>query len=522
MQRLFRLPGSGTRWKRGALVAALLLPACADGPSAPVEPIDRSVKSVEIAPSAMTLMMGDSVQLLAIPRAADMTELTDRVVTWASSSSDIATVSAAGVLTARRDGRATIRAVVEGVEGQAEITVLDQAMPGNEPATVALLPSSAVAGRGPLTLRVLGRGFANGATVLWGGGQSPRPTTWVSAGELRAEIGADDLRAAGTVAVTVRNPGMVGTTTPLTFYISVEPVHSVRVTPAAAHLPVGGSVLLAAQAYAASGAPLEGRAFTWTSLSPAVASVDAVGRVTANHVGIALIRVESEGRTADASVEVLQPVTHVLVDPQSAGVLVDGQTQFTARTLGPGSTVLTGRTVRWSTLDESIATVDDRGVVTGIRKGITKVRAESEGKVGEATVEVRQYSSGPAQTYLYRRSDPMQPQFPVGTRTWVDAQGTSHEASLFLVSGRLNLNTSESGWEQVLGLDLLVPAYGVVGHEHWTDRGTWLYRMVDGVLLFTSTVTGTEFTGRGVGPGELILNQVVGETGERPYLYVIE
>ena len=72
------------------------------------------------------------------------------------------------------------------------------------PAMIGLSPSFAIAGGAAFPLTVTGSNFVTGATVRWNG--SSRTTTFVSATQLQAAVGAADIAAAGTIPVTVRQP----------------------------------------------------------------------------------------------------------------------------------------------------------------------------------------------------------------------------------------------------------------------------------------------------------------------------
>ena len=76
------------------------------------------------------------------------------------------------------------------------------------PAISSLAPAAATAGGAAFTLTVTGSGFVNGAAVRWNGAN--RLTTFVSATELQAAIPATDIATAGTVSITVFNPGPGG------------------------------------------------------------------------------------------------------------------------------------------------------------------------------------------------------------------------------------------------------------------------------------------------------------------------
>ena len=71
------------------------------------------------------------------------------------------------------------------------------------PVITSLSPSSAQVGAITFTLTVKGKNFTSGAEVRWNG--SERPTAYVSATELRADISSADVASAGTAKVVVWN-----------------------------------------------------------------------------------------------------------------------------------------------------------------------------------------------------------------------------------------------------------------------------------------------------------------------------
>lgn len=69
----------------------------------------------------------------------------------------------------------------------------------------SLSPSTVSTGGSAFLLGVAGSGFPQGATVQWNG--VTKPTTFVSASQLYAQIAVADIASAGSVAVTVVSPG---------------------------------------------------------------------------------------------------------------------------------------------------------------------------------------------------------------------------------------------------------------------------------------------------------------------------
>lgn len=82
---------------------------------------------------------------------------------------------------------------------------------GTLPTIATLNPGSATAGAPAFTLTVNGANFSTKATVNWNGAVQTANTTFVSATQLTVALPASAIAAAGTVTVTVTNPGTSGT-----------------------------------------------------------------------------------------------------------------------------------------------------------------------------------------------------------------------------------------------------------------------------------------------------------------------
>jgi hypothetical protein len=89
------------------------------------------VSSVTLTPAADTLSAGDTLRLQAVVRDNLGNVLTGRAVTWTSGAGTVASISAAGLVTAVAAGTATMTATSEGRTGTAVITVA--APPPQEP-----------------------------------------------------------------------------------------------------------------------------------------------------------------------------------------------------------------------------------------------------------------------------------------------------------------------------------------------------------------------------------------------------
>jgi hypothetical protein len=79
---------------------------------------------------------------------------------------------------------------------------------GTMPTVSALAPSSVTAGSPSFVLTVNGTNFNANAAVNWNG--TAQATSHVSTNQLTATIPAASITTAGTVTVTVSNPGVAG------------------------------------------------------------------------------------------------------------------------------------------------------------------------------------------------------------------------------------------------------------------------------------------------------------------------
>lgn len=130
---------------------------------------------------------------------------------------------------------------------------------------------------------------------------------------------------------------------------------------------------------------------TWTTSDSAVAAVDPNGKVTAVRPGTATVTATCSGKSATCQVTVEKktvPVTALLLEPSAMMVTEKSSVSLTV-TVEPSNT--TERAILWSSADEAVATVDDKGKVTGIKAGNTSITVTCGGMsaVCEVTVVAR-------------------------------------------------------------------------------------------------------------------------------------
>jgi len=246
---------------------------------------------------------------------------------------------------------------------------------------VTITPSSITAGTRATATATVRDGAGNalsGRTVAWSSGNAAIAAVDAS--------GTVTGVAPGTAEITATSEGRFGSAT---ITVTPAPVAAVTISPATASLVLGGTQQLTANARDASGAALTGRPVTWSSGTPAVATVSAAGLVTAIAAGTAIITASIEGVPATATITVTPtPVASVTVTPASFSLPVGGSQPVTATARDAAGTPITGRPVAWTSSTPAVASVSTSGVVTALAVGTATITASIEGRTGTSLLTV--------------------------------------------------------------------------------------------------------------------------------------
>lgn len=118
----------------------------------------------------------------------------------------------------------------------------------------------------------------------------------------------------------------------------------------------------------------------WTSSSSRVASVNTYGKVTAKKAGTVKITAKVKGGEASCKVTVKE--TEVSINKSSISIERGESLQLSA-------TSSTKSPITWKSSHKSIATVDDKGLVIGIKPGVSTITATSDGSKAICKVNVK-------------------------------------------------------------------------------------------------------------------------------------
>lgn len=129
----------------------------------------------------------------------------------------------------------------------------------------------------------------------------------------------------------------------------------------------------------------ENAKLNWVSSDPEVATVDANGVVTAIKKGNAVITVKDKNGEYEDKINIL-----VVGDASEYRLAVDLKVSKTCRLTIDDYTF--SKNVTWTTLDSEVATINNKGKVTAVNKGLTIAIATDENgnEVGQVYIRVRE------------------------------------------------------------------------------------------------------------------------------------
>lgn len=125
----------------------------------------------------------------------------------------------------------------------------------------------------------------------------------------------------------------------------------------------------------------------WSSSKKSVAAVSSKGKVTAKKKGTATITAKVGSKKYTCKVTVKQPVTSVKLNKKSYTLKKKGATVTLKATVKP--TNANNRTIKWTTSNKEVATVNSKGKVTAISNGTATITATaSDGSKKKASCKI--------------------------------------------------------------------------------------------------------------------------------------
>ncbi|MGH7719075.1 MAG: Ig-like domain-containing protein [Gemmatimonadaceae bacterium] len=276
-----------------ALVVApvLVLSACSDGPTG----ADTGVARVEVQPNSVQIPVGAATPLAATVLDADGNVIAGRTVVWSSENDNIASVSSAGVVTAKQVGTVQIAASAGGQSDVATVQITRVPV-----ASVVVSPNRAtVPFNQSLQLTATARDAAG--NVL-----GDRQAAWSSSNEGVVSVSASGVVTArwwGSATITANVEGVAGSAT-IDVPVFNAPVARVEVSPSSATIEEDRTLQLSVMLFDERNNVLGGRSVSWSSSNTSICTVSSTGRVTAKKEGTCVVTATSEGKKGSSTIRV--------------------------------------------------------------------------------------------------------------------------------------------------------------------------------------------------------------------------
>lgn len=326
--------------------------------------VKKVATGVKLDVSTLELEAGKSYTFRPTISPADSTDAT---ITWESSDTKIAIVDANGKVTGKAAGQTVIMAkLASGGTAYCKVTVtqpVNGLILNYYEKTVYVGEKFAMtASVSPSTATELG--------VKWES-SNKKVATITEKGEVTALAGGVTI-----ITATTLDGGYVANCV-LTVR---EAVSKITINYQTYYLGVGKFAYLEATVSTPNATNQE---VTWSSSNEDVVTVNQKGKITGHKVGYATITAMAlDGSEVEATceVQVVIPASSVTVNYNTIALLV-GQTKKIKATIKPDNA--TFKTAKWTTSDDSIAIVDDDGVVIAKKAGAATITAEAKDNSGK-------------------------------------------------------------------------------------------------------------------------------------------
>jgi hypothetical protein len=339
--------------------------------------------SISVTPSSATIAKGTNQQFTATGNYSDgsIQNLTSSV-TWASSSTAVATIASSGLAMGTGVGAATITATSGLITASATLNVGAAVL-----VSLAVTPANPSFALGTTQALIATGTYSDGSTLVL-----TNTATWTTVDASIATVNSQGVAnsvAVGNTTVTATSGTISGSTT---LTISAAVLVSIVVTPAIPVIPLGTT-----EQFTATGTYTDGSTqnitgtVQWSSDTPGAATISNAaptqGLASSVGEGTATITATSGTVTGSTTLTVTTAaLVSLAVTPATPSVAMGTTQQFTAMgTFTDGTMQNLTSTATWSSDKVSTATINNAGVAQSIGVGTATIMATS-GTVSSSTV----------------------------------------------------------------------------------------------------------------------------------------
>lgn len=333
------------------------------------------VTGVSLDQTSVTVLPNASIMLVATVEPADAK---DTNIIWTSSDEKIATVDSNGKVTVHALGTVVITAITTD---------------GNYKATCSVTVSEEVVNVTDISFSKTTLTLSTNDIVSISANITPVNATnkgiiWSSSNEHVVKVvnGKVTAISEGTAIITATTKDGNKTAT-LNVVVKDVPVSAITINPNTINMVIGDKPKQLTAIITPDNA--SNKEVIWQSSNKAIASVNSKGVVTAVGAGSTTIQATTKdgNKIAIVKVNVTKPIEVTSISISGANNVTEGKTITLSAIIKPNNAL--NKTVKWSSSDTSIATVNSHGIVTGLKAGgVTITATTPNGKVATYPITV--------------------------------------------------------------------------------------------------------------------------------------
>ena len=340
--------------------------------------------TISVAPATLTLPVNGASSIVGTAFDCNGNSIRNKRISYSSSNTAVATVTTEGNVIAVGLGGATVSAVADGKSASVQVTVTPETA-----ANVTITPSTLTLRR-TNTRQLTATARNNQNTIITG-----RTFRWGSSNSSIVSVDQNGLLTALTPGTVVISAEADQTSGSASVTVTEIPIGSCSLAPATSKLTVSQSVQPAITLRDTANNVISslGRQIAWTSNNEIAATVTGSGLVTARKAGTARITaspVENTQASCNATVDVVDSrIVSAVITTRSGSLRIGIPRQFqVSLTDSVGGAIPPGRTVTWTSVTPTIATVSTNGLVTAIALGAARIAVNAEGAVDTVNFNV--------------------------------------------------------------------------------------------------------------------------------------
>ncbi len=340
--------------------------------------------TISVAPATLTLPVNGASSIVGTAFDCNGNSIRNKKISYSSSNTAVATVTTEGNVIAVGLGGASVSAVADGKSASVQVTVTPETA-----ANVTITPSTLTLRR-TNTRQLTATARNNQNTIITG-----RTFRWGSSNSSIVSVDQNGLLTALTPGTVVISAEADQTSGSATVTVTEIPIGSCSLAPATSKLTVSQSVQPAITLRDTANNVISslGRQIAWTSNNEIAATVTGSGLVTARKAGTARITaspVENTQASCNATVDVVDSrIVSAVITTRSGSLRIGIPRQFqVSLTDSVGGAIPPGRTVTWTSVTPTIASVSTNGLVTAIALGAARIAVNAEGAVDTVNFNV--------------------------------------------------------------------------------------------------------------------------------------